>query len=85
MRQGAAADPEGTMGQGNPGGSGAWAQVVKGTNASGSPRFGTYSACALTTNLVTRGIVYCGSEFGGPNTSQNGFGWDTELYSLRME
>ncbi|HEX9036375.1 MAG TPA: hypothetical protein VF808_05230 [Ktedonobacterales bacterium] len=76
----AAADAPGTMGQGS-----AWKAVVTGTNSNDSGRWGDYSACALTTNLVTRGIVYCGGEFGGPNTALGGFGWDTELYALRME
>ncbi|HEX9036376.1 MAG TPA: hypothetical protein VF808_05235 [Ktedonobacterales bacterium] len=81
----AADDVEGTMGQGPSGGSGAWTEVVAGANASGSKQFCAYSACAVTTNLVTRGTVYCGGQFGGPNTSTSTSGWDTELYSLRMQ
>ncbi|HEX9036378.1 MAG TPA: hypothetical protein VF808_05245 [Ktedonobacterales bacterium] len=76
-----AVDAPYTMGQG-----GKTAYVVQGINSTGSSRWGDYSACALTTNLVSRGVVYCGGEFGGPNTSStSSYGWDTELYSLRME
>lgn len=80
----AAADAPGTMAQGATGAS-AWSTAVAGANSNDSGRWGDYSNCALTTNLVTRGIVFCGGEFGGPNTALGSFGWDTELYSIRME
>ena len=72
-------DTPGTMGQGSS------RFVVNGTHSNDSGRWGDYSACALTTNGGSRGIVYCGGEFGGPHTALGGFGWDTELYTIRME
>ena len=48
-----------------------------GSNPNDSGRWGDYSACALLGNFTTRGIVYCGGEFGGVNTALGGFGWDT--------
>jgi hypothetical protein len=76
----AAADAPNTLGQG-----GAWKYVVQGTHSSGlGSSWGNYSACALTTNMTTRGILYCGGLWGGPNTSLD-TGWDTELYAMRME
>jgi hypothetical protein len=69
-----AADAPGTMGQG-----GASHVVVTGTTASKSEGWGDYSACALTTNLVTRGILFCGGQYGGANA------WNTRIYQLRME
>lgn len=74
-----AADAPGTMGQ-----SVNSAAVVFGAHSNDSGRWGDYSACALTTNSVTRGIMYCGGEFGGPHTVLGGLGWDTELYGIRM-
>ncbi|HEU0028190.1 MAG TPA: hypothetical protein VFQ25_13840 [Ktedonobacterales bacterium] len=50
-----------------------------------SSYWGNYSTCALTTNMTTRGILYCGGLWGGPNTSLDTGGWDTELYAIRME
>jgi len=70
-------DAPGTMGQ-----TGASRNVVSGTASNNSGRWGDYSACALNPN---GGTVYCGGEFGGPNTVLNGTGWDTELYTIRME
>jgi hypothetical protein len=76
----AAADAPGSMGQGSGG-----VYVVYGSNSNDSGRWGDYSACALLGNFTTRGTVYCGGEFGGPNTALGAFGWDTEMYALRME
>lgn len=72
-------DALGTMGQGSS------RFVVSGTHSNDSGRWGDYSACALTTNGGSRGIIYCGGEYGGPNTVLGGFGWDTYLYTIRME
>lgn len=72
-------DAPGTMGQGTS------HTVVSGSHSNDSGRWGDYSACALTTNGGSRGIVYCGGEFGGSHTALGGFGWDTELYTIRME
>lgn len=69
-----AADAPGTMGQ-----TGASATVVTGTSANTTGRWGDYSACALTTNLVSRGIAFCAGEYGGSDV------WNTRLYQLRME
>jgi hypothetical protein len=70
-----------TMGQG-----GSWNWVIQGAQ-NVNPRFfgGFTTTCALTTNLVTRGIVYCAGQYGGPQSSLTGSGWDTELFALRME
>jgi hypothetical protein len=75
----AAADASGDMGQG-----GASAPVVLGSNTSTSGVWSPNAGCALTTNLVTRGVVYCVTEYAGPSAS-SGSGWDTELYAIRME
>jgi hypothetical protein len=72
-------DTPGTMGQGSS------HIVVAGTHSNDSGRWGDYSACAETTNGASRGIIYCGGEFGGSHTALGGFGWDTELYTIRME
>jgi hypothetical protein len=74
-----AADAPGTMGQGNS------FFVLGGTKSNDSTRWGDYSACALFTNLVSRGIIYCGGEYGGPHAGLGSKGWDTYLYALRME
>jgi hypothetical protein len=76
----AAADAPGTMGQ-----SVYSTQVIAGAHSNDSGRWGDYSACSLTTNLTTRGIVFCAGEYGGSHTALGGYGWDTELYGLRME
>ncbi|HEX9039193.1 MAG TPA: hypothetical protein VF808_19595 [Ktedonobacterales bacterium] len=77
----AAEDAPGTMGQGE-----ASHVVVSGqsVSVSGASVWGFYSACSLTTNLVSRSIVYCANQFNGP-AAHSGPGWDTELYALRME
>lgn len=75
-----AADAPNTLGQG-----GSWAWVIQGSAASGNFFWGLYTSCGLVTNLVTRGLVRCVSQYGGPHTSLGGSGWDTELYALRME
>jgi hypothetical protein len=81
-----AADAPGTMEQQSANGTtSAGSVVVAGTHANGSGRWGDYSACALSTNMVTRGVVFCAGEFGGPNADPSGFGWDTELYQIRMQ
>ncbi|HEX9036489.1 MAG TPA: hypothetical protein VF808_05810 [Ktedonobacterales bacterium] len=54
-----------------------WAIIGSNTNTTG--RYGDYSACALTTNLVVRGIMYCAGEYGGTDI------WNTWLYSLRLQ
>jgi hypothetical protein len=69
-----------SMGQG-----GIWNWVIQGANTTNPSVFGDYSTCALTTNLVTRGIVYCAGQYGGPQSSLTSSGWDTELFALRME
>ena len=76
----AAADGPSMMGQGVYS-----TAVVIASNATGSLKWSGNSACALTTNLVTRGIVFCGGQWDGPNTSPTTSGWDTELYEIRME
>jgi hypothetical protein len=73
-----AADLPGTMGQGT--GS---ADVVKGSHASSNWAWGEFATCALPTNLVTRGVVYCSGQFGGTDTGS--YGWDTELFAIRMQ
>ncbi len=73
-------DAPGNMGQ-----TGSSKFIVIGTHSNDSGRWGDYSACSLATNGASRGIVYCGGEFGGPNTVLGGFGWDTDLYNIRME
>jgi hypothetical protein len=75
-----AADAPGTMDQGTGG-----APVVVGSQSTsiGNPYWGGYSTCALLTNLVTRGIVYCVGEYGGTHTPTGG--WDTELYAIRTQ
>jgi hypothetical protein len=55
------------------------AYVIAGTSDNTTGRWGDYSACSLVTNLVTRGIAFCGGEYGGSDK------WNTELYELRME
>ncbi len=73
-----AADAPGVMGQGTP-----IKSVVMGSSPSPSSAWGEYATCALPSNMVTRGIVFCVGQFGGANTASGG--WDTELYSLRMQ
>jgi hypothetical protein len=68
-----AADAPGTLGQG-----GNSAIVVSGTSDVSS-HWTEYASCALTTNLVTRGIIFCAGEYGGADE------WDTRLFQLRME
>jgi hypothetical protein len=69
-----AADAPGSMGQG-----GDWSTVVLGTNSGPGFPLGLFSTCALTTNLVTRGILYCVGAYPGANA------WNTRLFQLRME
>lgn len=73
-------DAPSTMGQ-----TGASANIVAGTNANGSGHWGDYSACSLTINSVTRGIIWCGGEYGGSQASPTGAGWNTRIYALRTE
>jgi hypothetical protein len=71
-----AADAPGTMGQGFA------ARVLDGSFTNSSGRWGDYAACALSTNMVTRGVVFCANEI---MSTQSGSGWDTELYQIRMQ
>lgn len=71
-------DALGTMGQG------ASFFVVSGSNPNGSGRWGDYSACALNVQPTTRTFVFCGGEYGGSQASATGVGWNTYLYTLRM-
>lgn len=73
------ADAANTMGQGNS------FYAVVGSNSNDSGRWGDYSACALNIQFTTRGFIYCAGEYGGANTSLGGFGWNTRMYTLRME
>jgi len=75
-----ATDAPNTMGDGNN-----FAYAVVGTHSNDSTRWGDYSACALATNLTSRGTIFCAGEFGGPTTSLGGTGWDTYIYGLRVE
>jgi hypothetical protein len=72
-----AADAPNTLGQGTSSGF----QAVGGTGNNTTSRWGDYSACALTTNLVARGIMYCAGEYGVGATAI----WQTFLYSLRLQ
>jgi hypothetical protein len=69
----AANDAVGSMGQGYS------YYAVQGTTSNLTGRWGDYSACALLPNLTTRGIIFCGGEYGGNDV------WNTRLYQLRME
>ncbi len=75
-----ATDALNTMGDGNN-----YLYAVTGTNSNDSQRWGDYSACALTLNLTTRGLIFCAGEYGGPTTKLGGTGWDTYIYGLRTE
>lgn len=72
-------DALGTMGQGNS------YFVASGSHPNGSGRWGDYSACALNVQPTTRGYLFCGGEYGGSQASATGVGWNTYLYTLRME
>jgi hypothetical protein len=72
-----AADAPGSMGQG-----GGWAWVLGGLANNTGGRWGDYSACALSTNMVTRGVVFCANEIMNGATSP---AWNTELYQIRMQ
>jgi hypothetical protein len=72
-------DAPGTMGQGSS------QFVLFGSHSNDSTRWGDYSACALSPVGVARGILFCGGEFGGPHAGIGSTGWDTEIYSLRLE
>lgn len=74
------ADALGTMGQ-----TGQSTYVIPGTNPNGSGRWGDYSACALNVQATTRGYVFCGGEYGGSLASASGTGWNTRMYTLRLE
>jgi hypothetical protein len=76
----AAADAPGTMDQ-STGGS----FVVIGSQPNDSGKWGFYATCALSTNMVTRGVVFCVNEYGGAHAGLGSTGWDTELYQVRME
>jgi hypothetical protein len=69
-----AADAPNDMGQGLN-----FGIVLFGSSSNTTGRWGDYSACALTTNLVTRGTLFCAGEYGGADV------WNTRLYQLRME
>ena len=64
---------------------GVTAAAAFGSNPNGSGRWGDYSACSLDTNLTSRGLIWCGGEYGGPDASASGAGWDTWIYGLRVE
>jgi hypothetical protein len=70
-----AVDAPGTLGQG-----GGYAKVFRGTTSgSFTISWGEYSACALTTNQVTRGTLFCAGEYGGTDK------WNTGIYQVRMQ
>jgi hypothetical protein len=75
-----ATDALGYMGPG-----GQFISGVNATNPNGSGRWGDYSGCSLDTNLTSRGIIWCGGEYGGPHASSSGTGWDTWIYALQVE
>ncbi len=74
-----ATDPLNSMGLGSQ-----YAYAVTGTNVNTSGRWGDYSACALSPNLTSRGLIFCAGEYGGPHASNGGIGWDTYIYGLQM-
>jgi hypothetical protein len=68
-----ATDPNAVMGQGTSG-------VVTLGSAMGPYGWAEYSACAIALNSVTRGSVWCASEYARP-----GAGWSTRIYNLHAE
>jgi hypothetical protein len=56
-----------------------YADPIIGSSVNLTGRFGDYSACALVTNLVSRGIMFCAGEYGGTDV------WNTFIYQVRME
>ncbi len=83
-----ATDPLSTMGDGGqsnyvPGAIGS--NPGSGGGGTSPGRWGDYSGCALALNLTSRGTIFCGGEYGGPDSSAGGSGWDTYIYGLRVE
>jgi hypothetical protein len=72
-------DALGTMGQG------LTVFEVSGSASNDSGRWGDYSACALNVNPTTRGYAFCAGEYGGDHTALGGSGWNTRMFTLRME
>ena len=75
-----ATDPLGAMAI-----NGVTAAAIGGSNPNGSGRWGDYSGCSLDTNLTSRGLIWCGGEYGGPDASASGTAWDTWIYGMRVE
>jgi len=73
-----ATDAPGAMGDG-----GSSQYVINGSSTNTSGRWGDYSACSLDTNLTSRGLIWCGGEYGGATAATGG--WDTWVYGLRVE
>lgn len=59
--------------------------VVWGSASNDSGRWGDYSACALNIQPTTRSFVFCGGEYGGANTALGTAGWNTRIYTIRLE
>jgi hypothetical protein len=72
-----ASDPDFTLGQGS-----ASLAVVAGAHAQSLNVWGNNSACAVTLNSVTRGSIWCAGEYTGSVAAP---GWNTRLYTFRME
>lgn len=82
-------DAHNTLGQGHS----YW--VVGGTNSTSGGassgqmgRWGDYSACSLNIQPTERAQLYCAGEYGGSLASAASsldVGWNTYIYSLRME
>ena len=71
-----ATDAPGNMGDG-----GQWAYYqIGGLDTDG--HWGVYAGCSLDTNLTSRGLIWCGSEFVGANTSAI---WSTFIAGYRVE
>jgi hypothetical protein len=70
-------DAPGTVGQGT-----GHADPVIGSAANQSSRFGDYSNCALVTNLVSRGTMFCAGEYIGADVTDL---WNTFIYQVRMQ
>jgi hypothetical protein len=73
-----ATDAPGMLAQG----SGTFVLVANGAHTASDSRWGYYSSCAISLNSVTRGTIWCGSEYPGSVAAP---GWNTRLFSFRTE
>jgi hypothetical protein len=64
------------------GGLAASSKVVKaGSTVDNSFNWNNYFTCSLDTNLTSRGLVWCGGEYGAGQSDTGG--WDTRIFALQ--